>query len=101
MMHKTAIGLCALLLLGATLKPAAAEDAPETSRVQALRALWASDPAFGAPDDVLDIHVLDYSQLGRTQEVVRTAYRPGKGYVDDVAGLVQERLAASPASVPE
>jgi hypothetical protein len=63
------------------------EGVPEALKQQALRKLWASDPAFGAPD-ILDIHALDYSHLGRTQEVVRTAYQIGKGFIDEVEKAV-------------
>jgi hypothetical protein len=59
------------------------EGVPEALKQQALRKLWASDPAFGAPD-LLDIHAIDYSQLGRAQEVVQTAYQVGKRFIDQV-----------------
>ena len=59
------------------------EGVPEALKQQALRKLWASDPAFGAPD-ILDIHALDYSHLGRTQEVVQTSYQVGRGFIDEV-----------------
>lgn len=59
------------------------DGVPEALKQQALRKLWASDPAFGAPD-ILDIHALDYSHLGRTQEVVQTSYQVGRGFIDEV-----------------
>ncbi|MCC6469056.1 MAG: DUF3306 domain-containing protein [Alphaproteobacteria bacterium] len=65
------------------------EGVPEALKQQALRKLWASDPAFGAPD-LLDIHAQDYSHLGRTKEVVRTAYQIGKGFVDEVQDAAEK-----------
>mgnify|MGYP000070729741 CR=1 FL=1 len=71
------------------------EGVPEALKQQALRKLWASDPAFGAPD-VLDIHAQDYSQLGRTPEVVKTAYRIGKGFAEEAAKPEEEASPDGP-----
>lgn len=73
------------------------EGVPEALKQQALRKLWASDPAFGAPD-VLDIHAQDYSQLGRTPEVVKTAYRIGKGFAEEAAKPEEEEEASPDGS---
>jgi hypothetical protein len=81
------------------------EGVPEALKQQALRKLWASDPAFGAPD-ILDIHALDYSHLGRTQEVVRTSYQVGKGFIDEVEKAAEaleaniDRLPGADAPAP-
>lgn len=56
---------------------------PEELRRAALSKLWASDPMFTQPE-VFDLHMEDYNAhpLG---EVVRTAYRVGKGIVEELA----------------
>lgn len=56
---------------------------PEEMRRAALSKLWASDPLFTQPE-VFDLHMEDYNAhpLG---EVVRTAWKVGKGIVDELA----------------
>lgn len=56
---------------------------PEELRRAALSRLWASDPLFTQPE-VFDLHMEDYNAhpLG---EVVRTAWKVGKGIVDELA----------------
>jgi hypothetical protein len=56
---------------------------PEELRRAALSRLWASDPLFTQPE-VFDLHMEDYNAhpLG---EVVRTAWKLGKGIVEDLA----------------
>lgn len=56
---------------------------PEELRRAALSKLWASDPLFTQPE-VFDLHMEDYNAqpLG---EVVRTAWKVGKGIVDELA----------------
>lgn len=66
---------------------------PEELRRAALSKLWASDPLFTQPE-VFDLHMEDYNAhpLG---EVVRTAWKVGKGIVDELADR------ADTASFPE
>lgn len=56
---------------------------PEHLRRAALSKLWASDPLFTQPE-VFDLHMGDYNAqpLG---EVVETAWKLGKGIVEDLA----------------
>lgn len=56
---------------------------PAELRRAALSKLWASDPMFTQPE-VFDLHMEDYNAhpLG---EVVRTAWKVGKGIVEDLA----------------
>jgi hypothetical protein len=56
-------------------------EVPEELRKLALRKLWLSDPALSAVDP-LDLHNVDYS-FPKVAEVVKTAYRVGKGMVDE------------------
>lgn len=59
-----------------------AAGVPEDLRRAALSKLWASDPLFTQPE-VFDLHMEDYNAqpLG---EVVRTAWKVGKGIVEDL-----------------
>lgn len=55
---------------------------PEELRRQALRLLWRSDPVLANLDGLNDYDE-DYRRIGMVQQVVRTAYRVGKGYLSD------------------
>lgn len=50
----------------------------------ALRKLWRSDPVLANLDGLNDYDE-DFSQIGKATEVVKTAYRVGKGYLADSA----------------
>ena len=54
---------------------------PEDLRRQALRALWRSDPLLANLDGLNDFDE-DYRTADGVVEIVRTAYRVGKGYLD-------------------
>lgn len=56
------------------------EGVPENLRRQALSRLWASDPAFAAPDP-LDLYNLDF-RAPAAAEAVATLFRVGRGMVD-------------------
>lgn len=69
---------------------------PEDLRRAALSKLWSSDPMFTQPE-VFDLHMEDYNAhpLG---EVVKTAWKLGKGVVDD---LITTDDSASFPDLPE
>ena len=56
------------------------DDVPADLRRQALNRLWASDPAFAAPDP-LDLYNLDH-RPPPLAEAVATLFRVGRGMVD-------------------
>lgn len=56
------------------------EGVPDDLRRQALSRLWASDPAFAAPDP-LDLYNLDFRPPAAA-ETVATLFRVGRGMVD-------------------
>jgi hypothetical protein len=47
---------------------------------QALRTLWRSDPTFSLRDGLTDYDE-DYTKIGKVEQVLRTAYRVGQGYL--------------------
>lgn len=65
---------------------------PEELRRQALRLLWRSDPVLANLDGLNDYDE-DYRRIGMVQEVVRTAYRVGKGYLSDAETADREETA--------
>lgn len=55
---------------------------PEALRTRALRKLWQTDPAFNVVDGLVE-YGEDFTDLGAVAEGVKTAYKVGKGMVDD------------------
>jgi Protein of unknown function (DUF3306) len=80
---------------------------PEGVHREALRALWRSDPVFAFRDGLTDYDE-DYTAIGMVEQVVRTAYQAGQGYLRETEvapptyGRVDEEgepvAAVSPAS---
>jgi len=74
-------------------------DVPDVLRQRALRALWRSDPVLANLDGLNDYDE-DMSRVGAVGEVVRTAWRVGRGYLDeappasDVAATDREQTEA-------
>ncbi|NQU57057.1 MAG: DUF3306 domain-containing protein [Rhodospirillales bacterium] len=62
--------------------PFLGENVPEELARKALRKLWSSDPVFANMDGLNDYDE-DYSSLGIIKTVVETAYKVGKGIVDE------------------
>lgn len=54
---------------------------PESAHREALRALWRSDPVFAFRDGLTDYDE-DYTAIGMVDQVVRTAYQAGQGYLE-------------------
>lgn len=61
---------------------------PAGLRQEALQKLWATNPALMAPE-VMDLHMGDYSSPP-VAEVVKTAWRLGKGVLDAVELAAEE-----------
>ena len=55
---------------------------PEALRTRALRKLWQTDPVFNVVDGLVE-YGEDFSDLATVAEGVKTAYKVGKGMVDD------------------
>jgi Protein of unknown function (DUF3306) len=78
---------------------------PECIHQEALRALWRSDPVFAFRDGLTDYDE-DYTAIGMVEQVVRTAYQAGQGYLQESSPTPEERVdeegkavaAVSPAS---
>jgi hypothetical protein len=70
---------------------------PEDLRRQALRALWRSDPLLANLDGLNDFDE-DYRTADGVVEIVRTAYRVGKGYLDKEDEAAGTEEAAMPAA---
>lgn len=71
------------------------DGVPAELRQSALQRLWASDPSLMAPE-VMDLHMQDYT-LPAVPEVVKTAWRLGKGVLDQ-AELAEEKKAEALAA---
>jgi hypothetical protein len=69
------------------------EGVPEALRRQALRRLWRLNPVFANLDGLNDYDE-DYTNAATVLEGLKTAYRAGRGFVNDAA----ESDAAAPAS---
>lgn len=69
------------------------DGVPEDLKRQALRKLWASDPSLMQPE-VMDLHMEDYS-FPKVPEVVKTAWRFGKGMVDEALERQEAEAAAA------
>ena len=59
-----------------------AENVPQDLAKMALRKLWRSDPLLANLDGLNDYDE-DFSKAGMVTEVVKTAYRVGKGFMTD------------------
>jgi Protein of unknown function (DUF3306) len=68
-----------------------AKGVPDNVRKEALDKLWRSDPVFANLDGLNDYDD-DYSKWGMVNQVVKTAYKVGQGYLTDEQ--VAENLAA-------
>ena len=64
------------------------QNVPETLKRAALRKLWRSDPVLANLDGLNDYDD-DYNAVETLVETVRSAYRAGRGYVDEA----EEKLA--------
>ncbi|EME71321.1 hypothetical protein H261_03963 [Paramagnetospirillum caucaseum] len=74
---------------------------PQELKQAALQKLWESDPALMAPE-VMDLHMGDYATP--VAEVVKTAWRLGKGVLDaaELAAEEEEKAKAeTPPAPPE
>ncbi|MBC7952422.1 MAG: DUF3306 domain-containing protein [Rhodospirillaceae bacterium] len=56
---------------------------PDAIKRAAMAKLWSSDPLFSQPE-VFDLHMEDYS-FPTIPEVVKTAWKVGKGIVENLA----------------
>jgi len=72
------------------------ENVPEELARKALRKLWTSNPVFANLDGLNDYDD-DYSALGIVEMVVETAYKVGKGLVEEDEAEIEEELAEDEA----
>lgn len=70
---------------------------PEIVRRRALRALWRSDPVFANLDGLTDME-FDYSDGATVVEGLKTAYRVGAGFLDDLEETLEKADAALAAT---
>jgi Protein of unknown function (DUF3306) len=77
---------------------------PEHLRTLALRKLWRSDPIFSKLDGLVE-YGEDYSIQSWPKGVIKTAYRIGRGFVDELEKLAeadaQSATSEGPATGPE
>ncbi len=68
---------------------------PQELKQAALQKLWETDPTLMAPE-VMDLHMGDYTSAAG--EVVKTAWRLGKGVLDaaELAAEAEEKARATP-----
>ncbi|MGH6914918.1 MAG: DUF3306 domain-containing protein [Geminicoccales bacterium] len=75
------------------------EGVPPEIRKQALQRLWRSDPVLANLDGLLE-YGEDYSGIGKTKSIVRTAYRVGRGMLHDHVSEEERPQPAGEASEP-
>lgn len=76
---------------GSDYSPFLADDVPPDLRREALRRLWASDPALTAPDP-FDPHMDDFAAPALVGPI-KTAWRFGKGMVTPEEEATEEEAA--------
>ena len=62
---------------------------PETLKNLALRKLWRSDPVLANVDGLVD-YGEDFTVSELVGDAVKTAYRVGKGFIDEAEDLAEE-----------
>ena len=74
---------------------------PETIRQKALRKLWASDPVLSMPDELND-YMGDYTDaaVAAPGRLLTTAYKVGRGFLDDSEVAAWERLGRPEPAPP-
>lgn len=73
------------------------DGVPQELKQAALQKLWQSDPSLMAPE-VMDLHMGDYTSA--VGEVVKTAWRLGKGVLDAAELAAEEEEKAKAESLP-
>jgi len=69
---------------------------PAELRRRALQQLWRSDPVLANLDGLVE-YGEDYSKIGMVEEVVRTAYRVGRGMLDRLEAAAEAEAEGAPA----
>jgi hypothetical protein len=69
---------------------------PEHLRTLALRKLWRSDPIFSKLDGLVE-YGEDYTIQSWPKGVIKTAYRIGRGFMDELEKLAEDAPSATPA----
>lgn len=75
-------------------------DVPLDLQRDALRALWKSDPIFSYQDGLTD-YAEDFTKPVAVGDAVKTAWKIGKGFLDDVDEPPKPEKTAMPPSPPE
>lgn len=73
---------------------------PERLRRRALRRLWTSNPTLACVDGLNDYDG-DFTGNGTGGEVMKTAYKVGRGYLSKIADTPSEQPATVAAAEPE
>ncbi|MGH6897443.1 MAG: DUF3306 domain-containing protein [Geminicoccaceae bacterium] len=72
---------------------------PEHLRTLALRKLWRSDPIFSKLDGLVE-YGEDYTIQSWPKGVIKTAYRIGRGFVDELEKLAEAAAQSKPPQAP-
>ncbi len=72
---------------------------PAELRKRALQRLWRSDPVLANLDGLVE-YGEDYSQIGITPQIVRTAYQVGRGMLDRIEAAAAQSPAEPPSVAP-
>lgn len=75
-------------------------DVPPGLKRAALRKLWTSDPVLANLDDPRD-YAEDYTGIGTVEQVVKTLYRVGQGFLTEDAPAEPEPEPEPVAALPE
>jgi hypothetical protein len=72
---------------------------PEHLRTLALRKLWRSDPIFSKLDGMVE-YGEDYSIASWPKGVIKTAYKVGRGFLEEISAGSERPDQAPPTELP-
>ena len=75
-----------------------ARAVPQRLRERALRRLWVSDPVLANLDGLVD-YAEDYTDAATVVPGMKTAYKVGRGFLDDVEKIASEPEAEAEAEI--
>jgi hypothetical protein len=77
-----------------------ARAVPERLRNRALRRLWVSDPVLANLDGLID-YADDYTDAATVVADIKTAYKVGRGFLDEVKKIAGEPVPETEVAEPE